>query len=183
MVFSLACLPQVRVAVSRPSRPVTHCSHFPSEKRQHHLDHKYCLSHHPVLFRIFVETSPEPESILIFAARYGSLRDIVEDPLERAITTSTVSMDVGVPLSTWKSQILALQRAVELWDLVKKNDVAGLGRLIRWDHSTDGSIVYENYDIASPKKTVQETIVTVKKGERWVEKYGADRLRARRWST
>ncbi len=97
------------------------------------------------LFRIFADTSENPEGILGFAHRFGFLHD------RSAIDEGTVLVSVpelygedepvyAERFEIWRAEILAMREAVEIWDLACADDKSGLFRFIR--RNRDGTLVF-----------------------------------------
>ncbi|MHB1424799.1 MAG: hypothetical protein ACYC3I_16635 [Gemmataceae bacterium] len=83
------------------------------------------------LFRIFSEVELSREAILAFANGYGFLglprQGFLDHPWPPAFETAESLYD-------WASEIEKMRQAVEVWDLLRDNDKAGLRRLFRWGH-------------------------------------------------
>lgn len=105
------------------------------------------------LFRSFAEAPPTREGILSFANTYGNL----------GITRHWVlptdgprqPMCWGESLDDWVAQMKNMRRAVELWDMIRKNDGSSLRTLLRWkpeqpDMGVDGWEYSAETDFAIP---------------------------------
>jgi hypothetical protein len=79
----------------------------------------YPLKEETGFFRMFAEIEPNPEGILAFANRYGNL------------------MFHGCSVLVWQEEVLAMRRALRVWDLLDGNDVAGLREQFRWRKFAD----------------------------------------------
>jgi hypothetical protein len=76
------------------------------------------LGEEPGLFRTFASVEPSPEGILEFARRYGNLTSVC-------------------PILVWEEEVLAMRRALCVWDLLRKNESSTLLRHFRWRKVTD----------------------------------------------
>jgi hypothetical protein len=87
----------------------------------------------PALFRTFAQVQPDSrEGILGFASEYGNLG--IGRPL--ALTAEDEPKRLlgvfGETHQDWANQIVAMRRAVEVWDLLQARDKAALSRFIRY---------------------------------------------------
>jgi len=96
------------------------------------------------LFKGFAELKPEQDQIMEFAGRWGMLTAGTWIALENN------AMGAGEPLDVWKTEIADLSLAVQLWDSIKKNDVPGLARYIRWKDSSGVMFVRPAEDPSVP---------------------------------
>lgn len=82
------------------------------------------------LFRVLAEVKLCRENILDFANEYGALgitrRVYFNNPFEPAYE--------GETLYDWAWHIEKMRQAIEVWDLLRREDKEGLRRLIRWGH-------------------------------------------------
>jgi hypothetical protein len=89
----------------------------------------------PALFREFAALAPTPAAFLVFANDHGPLGH------ERRTLTVTGPNEArweveAEPLSAWRDAHRRLARAVAIWDLTERRDVAGLKRWIAWGFGT-----------------------------------------------
>ncbi|MDB5309430.1 MAG: hypothetical protein JWO38_3632 [Gemmataceae bacterium] len=89
----------------------------------------------PIPFLRLADLKPAPEEIKRFADRHGNLTETDVIMVDRGGRPGRPAR--GCFLSIWEYQISALQRVVGLWDLLRRDDTAGLGRYVRWV-GTDG---------------------------------------------
>ena len=87
----------------------------------------YPLRDHTCLFRIFAETSIDPEGIVAFANRYGLLGVEADAPASRERSF----MDTAEPYGSWELEIRAMRSALNLWDLVSAKDRSVLAEYLR----------------------------------------------------
>jgi hypothetical protein len=103
-------------------------------------DHYYTpLRVHSALFRELADTEPTPEGIKAFADRFGCLGlPAFADPntppsrSKGSPFTSRLECIEGERYEDWQKEIQALRHAVELWDMARAGDEAGLSRHVRW---------------------------------------------------
>ncbi|MBK9165836.1 MAG: hypothetical protein IPM24_00020 [Bryobacterales bacterium] len=94
------------------------------------MAHRYGPASETGLFRHFAEIEPTEASVLGFADAYGSLGGTVAEPI--AIPSGERSIvGAGERLRSWVSEIDAMRRMVNLWDLARSRD-ARLGDYVLW---------------------------------------------------
>jgi hypothetical protein len=71
------------------------------------------LQEEPGLFRTFASIEPSPEGIVAFAGDYGNL-------------TKTC------PILVWQEEVLAMRRAICVWELLRNNRFAELRKHFKW---------------------------------------------------
>jgi hypothetical protein len=120
------------------------------------------LREHTGLFREFAATEPTRDGIVAFANRYGRLGapariDILPPELDQdSEAAARWSMDLGEPVAgfpvrsgepfgVWCYEILAMHRAVELWEMLRRKDDEGLAKRISW-YRVPGEKVVVFYD-------------------------------------
>lgn len=87
------------------------------------------------LFRVFAETEPTADGIKAFADKYGPLGGDAEKiiTLHESHAKKGHYVGVGEDKHAWRNSILAMRRAVDLWDKARLGDVEYLSQVIRWD--------------------------------------------------
>lgn len=96
------------------------------------------LVEEPALFRTFADLEPSQEKILAFASQYGRLGPGIEVPVsidelgEDVPLWSPFGSVPGELLGDWEREIRKMRHMVDLWEMVRGNDVSGLGSVIRW---------------------------------------------------
>jgi hypothetical protein len=81
----------------------------------------------PGLFRTFASIEPSPEGILAFVRRYGNLTH-------------------ACPILVWQEEVLAMRRALRVWDLLREHDLPQLRKHFSWRKVT------EEMAAASPRR-------------------------------
>ncbi|WP_374712146.1 hypothetical protein [Symbiobacterium terraclitae] len=83
---------------------------------------------HTGLFRHFAELSGDPQSILSFAEKHGVLLPSREVTAARGPKTeeNTSGSWPAEPLERWRTEISKMRRAVEVWDLLRSDDIDNL---------------------------------------------------------
>jgi hypothetical protein len=80
----------------------------------------------PDMHRRFARVGQTERSILRFANRYGLLG-------HGAVIRIRGILEHYEALRHWRREVRTMQRLVEIWDLVKKQDAGKLGQRFRWD--------------------------------------------------
>lgn len=105
---------------------------FSSETRRYNpLDKKYSG-----LFREFARTAGDPDAMLEFANRYGTLLPYLPRiGFKESIKEEVYSWSSGETLAFWESQAEAMSRVVRLSDMVAKEDSEAIRRHLLFDES------------------------------------------------
>src|SRR5262249_50635716 len=123
------------------------------------------LHEFPALFRTFADTEPSPDGALEFADRYGALTRRTAagrgKVLGRAAGRRPAAwrhriLDDHETFPYWLEQILAMRRAVGLWDLVRKNDGGRLAPHFFWKRDAAGvRLVYDSHPDLAPGRPAE----------------------------
>lgn len=108
------------------------------------------LASYPNLYQEFAETPLTQEGITAFANQYGLLsyeRDL-RKLREVKVTETAGYWTYAEPLDIWYSEIVAMQRCIELWGYLRLGQDENLARRISW--TDDGSVWYKNFDGNEP---------------------------------
>lgn len=97
-------------------------ANLPAGERVFQDKHYNPLSGNSCLFLAFAEIDPEPEKILAFANKYGLLGFEMENPVSGTMSLTSPAEFI----SMWKEEITTMQRALDLWRLVEKQDIPAL---------------------------------------------------------
>lgn len=105
---------------------------------------------HDGLFRHFAAVVPDKEGILEFANRYGDLYTQSKETFSK----TGIEYDSG-SLREWQSQIELMQRTVELWDAIDRNNQAKLRKYIKWGKGDikrlgESTVVYQHSENEEP---------------------------------
>src|SRR5712692_9558642 len=99
----------------------------PIGERSPHISYQP-LTEHSGLFLTFAWLDhTQHESLLGFANRYGPLGEFVSI----ALPVSNQWGD-GEPYDIWFDEITRMRLAVELWDMLRSQELKGLAKVIRW---------------------------------------------------
>jgi hypothetical protein len=116
--------------------PVSRRGSAPYMARRYHP-----LSAYSGLFRTFAATELSLDGVKAFADRFG----LLGGDLSRQIVLLDQGREgkrpggVGEHVHDWLKEIVAMQRAVDLWEAARQGDAEHLGRIIFWsdDHRQD----------------------------------------------
>jgi len=98
------------------------------------------------LFRAFADLAPSREPIREFANQYGLLG--IQVPMQNfsAENPDQFLGQWGETEEQWQKEITSMRRAVEIWDLMRTGDAAGLGRHLRWKKAGKGEhLIYDTH--------------------------------------
>jgi hypothetical protein len=87
---------------------------------------------HNALYRTFARLSPNRDGVIQFANEHGNLGLPRPVPLPAPATPGRPPLAWVEILPDWQREIDEFRRAVEVWDMLRDGDAAGLSRLIRW---------------------------------------------------
>jgi hypothetical protein len=113
------------------------------------------LRDHPGLFVTFSLVTPTEEGIKQFADQFGTLGGDCSQmiALYQRSSDRGASVGLGETMHTWRLEIEAMRRMIELWEHARGGDIEALRAQIRW-HDEGTRVLYESH----PDKGVQELL-------------------------
>jgi hypothetical protein len=118
------------------------------------------LKDHPGLFLTFSLLEPSQEGIKQFADWFGMLGDDCSRmiSLYERPSDSGASVGLGETMHTWRVEIEAMRRMIELWEHARRGDVESLKSLIRW-HDDGTRVLYETHSDKGVQDLLNEKVL------------------------
>ena len=59
------------------------------------------------------------------------------------------------PVQNWPKEILDMRRCIELWEMIRSDDMEKLGKIIKWESDSSGylSVIYDDQPNPTPRKS------------------------------
>jgi hypothetical protein len=134
--------PQVRVLIERASAG-------PAKKYRYYDP----LTEHPALFRTFADTPLTEAGVLAFAKKYGTLATLIPVDVRQSEGDQRGHGVHGEPWHLWREHLSQMRQMIDLWDMLRANDLEGLQRHVRWGQDRDGVpnvVVYDSHAELGP---------------------------------
>ncbi|MEJ7578662.1 MAG: hypothetical protein WKF74_16820 [Pyrinomonadaceae bacterium] len=96
----------------------------------------------PDLHRTFGKVEITRKGIKNFADQYGLLGQYAQ---LIDLRQSPAPVIVGESLSFWQDEIIHISRLLELWDLIKEDDIGGLNKFVVWGRDQTVSVVFKHF--------------------------------------